>query len=65
MKFTINIDLGEGAGVEKAAEAKPKANDVWRFNEIRETLWGKGASKGLSSKDMWDMSGIRNTLWGK
>jgi hypothetical protein len=38
--------------------------DVWRFGEIRETLWGDGSPiAGLG--DVWDFPGIRKTLWGR
>jgi len=45
-------------------EEKAQANDLWRFGEIRETLWGKGPLVQLHP-EMWDLSGIRKTLWGK
>ena len=38
--------------------------DVWRFKEIKETLWGTGSStKGPN--DVWDFPGIRKRLWGR
>lgn len=37
--------------------------DVWRFNEIRQTLWGTGTST-RSPNDVWDFPGIRKRLWG-
>jgi len=39
-------------------------HDVWRFGEIKETLWGKGPS-ARRSNDVWNFSGIRKQLWGR
>ena len=38
--------------------------DVWRFGEIRKTLWGDGSSVA-GPRDVWDFAGIRKTLWGR
>ena len=38
--------------------------DVWRFGEIRKTLWGEQPTLGLRH-DVWDFAGIRKSLWGR
>lgn len=37
--------------------------DVWRFKEIRQTLWGSSTSN-KGPNDIWDFPGIRKRLWG-
>lgn len=61
----IIVQLGseeEKAPADKRAGSP--GQDVWRFKEIRETLWGTGKS-AKGSKGIWDFSGIRKKLWGR
>ena len=66
MKYHISFEIGpdEGGNV---PDEKPAANnhqDMFRFGEIRQTLWGKGPPVAVRH-DLWDLSGIRKTLWGR
>jgi len=64
MRIIVETDGGEH---EEAKDKGPQGKgpqDVWRFGEIRKTLWGDGSSVA-GPRDVWDFAGIRRTLWGK
>jgi hypothetical protein len=63
-RMTFEQEPDEQANEVKEKETKLQANDVWRFGEIRETLWGK-VPPVQPHPEIWDFSGIRKTLWGK
>jgi len=66
MKYTITFETGEPEKQDVPAKTPEihDPHDVWRFGEIRETLWGKGALPQMPS-GLYDLSGIRKTLWGR
>jgi len=59
-RVTIEFDGGEKVQKEPREEKQGQAKDVWRFGEIRETLWGKG-----KPSDPLGLGKIRERLWGK
>jgi len=59
-RVTIEFDGGEEPKEAPAEERQSQADDVWRFGEIRETLWGKG-----EPSDPLGLGKIRERLWGK
>lgn len=66
MKFTINFDMDNLKRPEPPA-SEPKthdAKDIWRFDEIRKTLWGKGPGIKVNT-DLYDLTSIRKNLWGR
>ena len=63
-RITFEQEPDEQSNEAKQEERNPHANDVWRFGEIRETLWGKGMGIDVRT-DLFDFEGIRKTLWGK
>jgi hypothetical protein len=63
-RMTFEQEPDEQANEVNEEERNPQANDVWRFAEIRETLWGKGVGIDVR-KDLFDFEGLRKTLWGK
>jgi len=64
MRIIIETDAKEGKEAPDKGTHSKGPQDVWRFGEIRKTLWGDGSSVA-GPRDVWDFAGIRKTLWGK
>lgn len=66
MKFTLNFDMDDfRQPAPPVSELKTQAaKDVWRFADIRKTLWGKGPGMKINT-DLYDLTSIRKNLWGR
>ena len=64
--MTHRVVIVQSGSEEEKAPSEKKAGgpvqDVWRFKEIRKTLWETGTS-AKGAKGIWDFSGIRKRLW--
>jgi|GEM_PF-2169904 hypothetical protein len=63
-RMTFEQEPDEQSNEVKEEARNPQTNDMWRFGEIRETLWGKGPGFVMRT-DLFDFDAIRETLWGK
>lgn len=64
MRIIVETDAQEEKEAPDKGTQSKGPQDVWRYGEIRKTLWGKGPGVGVRG-DVWDFAGIRKTLWGK
>ncbi len=64
MRIVFEPDPGDQKKDSSEGPQSRGPQDVWRFGEIRTTLWGKEPFT-KSNRNIWDFSRIRKTLWGK